>query len=303
MDIIVGYVIMSEYLNFIESVLKNLHKVTSSWENEVIRAWFHGFVAGDGSYTCSHTGRRDIHVETTHLGTLLCFTAIGIRLADTGYVRIYAYPRGNPKSFTTWKLRAYIQSHKEHELLCKKDIHEIFEDFSKRPDLLAAYTAGLMDSDGTVVLSVKKRFRPKPRFYLEPEVIIVNKDKKLLDLLYSRWIELNIHGNVQHHPGNLFRYRISAKSEICKFLVHVSKYMVNIERIGKATLLKAILQEKIHYDPVMIKTIVKRHLSYISRLKVIARQLAIEMYNQGISLIVTENEIKTVPRGEVYLYR
>ena len=287
---------MLKMIKSIEGILKGIENIVSKWDINVQRAWLHGFIVGDVSYTCLYTWRTDIAVETTHIGTLLSFSAVAYRFSHLGYVRVYSYPRRDQRSYTVWKLRAHIHSRKEHDLLCSKTPYEILDLFSKDINTLSAYTAGFMDSDGTIVLSVKKRYRPKPHYYLEPEIIIVDKDRYLLELLKEKWTRQGIHGNVQKHPGNLYRYRISAKGEIFRFLNYIVKYMLNIERLGKAYLLMAVLEEKIKIKPKDLKIAVKRYNDLLAKMKNQANQLAKEMYKQNKSLVISKEGIFSVKR-------
>ncbi len=291
---------MIKVIRNIEGILRAIDKIVSRWTSNVRRAWFHGFVVGDGSYTCLYKQRTDIGVETTHLGTLLSFSVVAYRLSHNGYVRVYSYPKRDRKSYSTWKFRAYICSQEEHDLLCSKSPYEILELFSETLDELAAYTAGFIDSDGTIVLSVKKRYRPKPHYYLEPEIIIVNKDKHLLELLREKWIEYGIYGNVHKHPDNLYRYSISAKSEITKFLNCIIRYMLNIERLGKAHLLLTILEEKVMIQPLDLRISIKRYNDLLIKMKNEVSQLAKEMYKKNKSLIIAKERITIVGKNGIH---
>ncbi len=177
------------------SIYSGLLKRVMRWREDEVRAWFHGFIIGDGSYTCKYDYPA-FGVETTHLGTLLAFSSIGYYISDKKYVRITSYPRRDPRSFAVWKAHAAIYSRREHYYMCSHSSTGILKEYANDLHLLSAFTAGYIDSDGAIVLSVKRRFRPKPRYYLEPEIIIVDMDKELLESLKDAWVKYGVEGNV-----------------------------------------------------------------------------------------------------------
>ena len=168
-------------LKVVEGILKALIKRAKNMTIEQKLAWLRGFVYGDVSILVNNT----LGLETSRLDTLLAFLAIATSFANyrkygaNRAVRVYPYIRieDDTKSLQKYKWHAFVYVAPEvYHKVTQRDI-SILDGYANRLNLLSAFTAGLIDSDGTIVISVKKR---RGRLYFEPELEIVNTDKDML---------------------------------------------------------------------------------------------------------------------------
>jgi hypothetical protein len=149
-----------------------------------VKPYFYGLIIGDGSYTCKYHDNV-IGIKTSRIGTLLAFIVSALNLNIP--INLYTFPRHDNISFSKWKIRCYVKIHDIKQDLCSKTKLDIAKMFSSSPEQWFSFNAGLMDSDGAVVISIKKRNRPKPRLYLEPEIIIMDQDKIFLEYIRNTW--------------------------------------------------------------------------------------------------------------------
>ncbi len=85
---------------------------------------------------------------------------------------------------------------------------------------------------------------------------------------------------------------MSSKGAIRRFLGFVLGYMLNIERVGKASLLKAVLDERISIELLTLKNITERYNDLLDKLHTEFIDLLQQLYHSGKSLVITGNHIE-----------
>ena len=214
-------------------------------------AYMHGLVIGDidvvklGKYwkvrtTTSHPAMERVFVET--------FAKVSV----DGLIR--KYPKlSDPKSVTThnvkchWRLYTYIEKWLG-EILIKKS-EDVIDDYIDDINTLSAFTAGLMDSDGTIVIGLSKRTgNTRPRIQLK--VGFINKNKNLLSKIIEAWrkfsislhIELNRNTSVNHFGNSPIWFAVTeSKKTIAKLASYILKYMRHYERKQRLMLVLEII--------------------------------------------------------------
>ncbi len=265
----------------LHSMIESLVKRTINKKQYETIPHFYGLILGDGSYTCKYSKSR-LSIETSHIGTLLAFIVSALNLNTP--IILYTFPRKDNLSFSKWKIRCDVHINHVKQNLCSKTKLEIAKLFSSPPPQWFSFNAGLMDSDGAIIISIKKRNRPRPRLYLEPEIIIMDQDKTFLDYVCSVWKKCGIHGYVHRHPDNVYRFRITSKPQILRFLEYVTPYMYNIERLGKASLLIPYLKE--YRDLTLLKSRVKMYNNVMNKLQIYTRRLSQQLYEANRKLLI-----------------
>jgi len=270
-------------LKHLVAMIGRLYDRAICWELDVLKAYFYGFLIGDGSYS-SLSRTPIVSVETTHLGTLLSFIIPSLII----YKRVIIYSYSRRESFVRVKLRPYTYVERSSiRSLTSNVIGHVLSNYVENESLWYAFNAGLIDSDGTIVPCVKLRHRPRPVYYFEPEIDVINRNRKLLELLCRVWRRYNVIGFIRYHHNALHRYGIHNKGSIGIFLSKVMKYMFNIERLSKAQLVMKGLNVKYVPDDVMLlrETSDKINKHY-QQLKTQLLRLAQELANKRLNILL-----------------
>ena len=261
-----------------------------------------------------------IGLETSRLDTLLAYLAIVTDFANyekygISTAKVYPYIRSakDVKSLQRYKWHAYIYVKPEtyfRILLGKWNINAAIDNYSKNIKTLSALTAGLIDSDGAIIISVKSR---RGKYYFEPEVEIVNANKELLEKLQKAWlihgIELKVHKHSKEGITGkatfrrlkpVWRLRATSHHTIHKLLNNILPYMTHIKRIARAAIVKAYIEGKIQRNPQQIK---KAHQQlkeyYENMLKTISINLIKKLHQiDKILSIQQDGTIKIIKRPE-----
>ncbi len=206
-------------------------------------AYAHGLVLGDVTLIKDKRipNLWRAQVSTTHPALERAFIEGFLPLSIDGKIRKYPV-RGGATPYK-WNIYAWMSAEIANILAIKGPRAVVLYGESK--DLLAAFTAGLFDSDGGVTLSItrRKRMNYKPRF--EPRVAIYNSDRALLEELRKLWFRYGIKLRVRkdrspqlNRPwkGKLIVYELASASysTIVNFLSTILPYMKHWEKITKA---------------------------------------------------------------------
>jgi len=257
-------------LRALTGILRALVRRAQGLSRECLVAWLHGFAYGDASTLLRS---NTLALETPRLDTLLAFLAVATRLADYGRhglraAKVYPYIRAasDTKSLQRYKWHAFVRLDPGvyHVVATKEPT--IVDSYSSNLETLAAFTAGLIDSDGTIVMSVKRR---RKRLYFEPELEIVNTDLALLESLRSAWlrygISLNLHGHSEAGEAKrlrrlrrVWRLRIGSQRDLRNLLLYIIPFMFNIKRLARAEITKSYIEGEIPRDPALIRAIVAK---------------------------------------------
>ncbi len=289
-------------LKVVEGILKALIERAKNMTIEQKLAWLHGFVYGDISILVNNT----LGLETPRLDTLLAFLTIVTSFANyqkygtRGAVRVYPYIRieDDTKSLQKykWHVFVYVIPEVYHKVI-QRNV-SILNEYINRLDLLATFTAGLIDSDGTVVISVKKR---RGRLYFEPELEIVNTDKDMLTMLQHAWkqygitLGLHIHSNIGRaktftRTKPVWRLRTCSYAMLSELIKYVLPYMYNTKRIARATIARSYIEELIPKDPILIKTASdKLAQHYEHRLRELSMYIIEQLYWRDKILVIKPN--------------
>ena len=242
--------------------------------------------------------QNTIGLETSRLDTLLSYLAIIIDFANyerygMSTAKVYPYIRrpSDMRSLQRYKWHAYVYVKPEiyFKVLLRRQRIDFIDDYAKDTRILSAFTAGLIDSDGAVIISVKSR---RGKYYFEPEVEIVNANKELLEKLQKAWtihgIELKIHKHSKEGITGkaifmrlkpVWRLRATSHHTIHKLLRNILPYMIHIKRIARASIVKAYIEGKIGRDPYQIKRTHQQLKQYYENtLKIISVNLVKKLY-------------------------
>ncbi len=226
-------------------------------------AYAHGQTLGDATIIKTRRQWR-VTLSTTHPALEKAFTQAFLPLSIDHKIR--KYPVQGAATPYKWILWTTIKPEIAKTLTIKsKQAIQLYED---NKQLLAALTAGLIDTDGTIILHIarRKRLGYKPRF--EPEVAIINTDKELLEALRKAWlrygIKLNIRIDKRPEKSKLkerkqqltsWRLNTAAFPTIQRLLQTTLPYMKHWEKIAKAKITLAYIQGKIPQNPQLIQQI------------------------------------------------
>ncbi|RLI01470.1 hypothetical protein DRO31_06405 [Candidatus Bathyarchaeota archaeon] len=258
-------------------------------------------------------------LETSRLDTLLAFLAVAISFADYSKhgllraARVYPYVRreGDTKSLQRYKWHAFIYVVPEvYDEVTEVDTI-IVDEYADDIDLLAAFTAGLIDSDGTIVMSFKRR---RGKMYFETELEIVNANKDLLTRIQQAWADygivlgLHVHSKIGKTKRfkrlrPVWRLRTCSQDTISKMLEYILPYMYNIKRIARATLTKRYINGKVTKNTEIFRRVHERLIEYYDHvLKEKSIQLIQKLYwNDEILAIEPNGTIKVTPRALSWL--
>mgnify|MGYP005631133875 CR=1 FL=1 len=244
--------------------------------------------------------KNEITLTTPRIDTMLAFTTIALEFSRI----VRAYPGMKRGMVPTWYIHAETTPELIQQMYMAKHTLNITL-YLENKELLAPLTAGLMDSDGSIALSVKRRKRGKSyKYYFEPEVSITNANKQLLQTIRDAWAKHGIifkmhtptkkgtigKGGFMRHK-DVYRIRIEAQQQVNMYLKQVLPYMQHIERIAKATITLAYTGLRIPHKPEIIRkanetlkqyyeqTLRSRSLSLITKLYNLRKQLKI--YKDG----------------------
>jgi len=230
------------------------------------------------------------------------------RLSKLGYVR--AYPDRDEVTGYKWRLRAYLPDDIGKVLSIKS--LDVINMYSKDEELLMAFIAGLIDSDGTVAIYVTRKRIPRERIVVDYTIAIYSSNKEFLEKLrealrmygYELRIRLNSKAIGKPHTKGLPRYRniweiyTQNSLTISKLLPKILKYMKHREKVEKAKLLLGVVTGKIPKDPELISKTVKemnkRNLRSRNESVKEAKQLNIEGY---VRIIYPDLRKEDIPKG------
>ncbi len=226
-------------------------------------AYAHGQVLGD--VTLLKTRRQwRVTLSTTHPALEKAFTQTFLPLSQNNKIR--KYPVRGAATPYKWILTTTIKPGTARTLAIGSK--QAIQLYANNKQLLAALTAGLIDTDGTITLHIarRKRLEYRPRF--EPEVAIINTDKELLEELRKAWlrygIKLNIRIDKRPEKSKLkerkqqlisWRLNTAAYPTIQRLLQATLPYMKHWEKIAKAKITLAYIQGKIPQNPQSIQQI------------------------------------------------
>ncbi|NPA99661.1 MAG: hypothetical protein GXO43_09815 [Crenarchaeota archaeon] len=288
-------------LKALESLLKALVKRARRIGERQRLAWLHGFAFGDASIP----KRSTLGLETSRLDTLLAFLAVAISFANYDRyglraARVYPYIRmvDDTKSLQRYKWHAFIYLEPDTYSAVSVKKPSIIDNYTNSIEILAAFTAGLIDSDGTIVISVKKRRR---KLYFEPEVTIVNTDIEALESLRRAWMKygvtLSIHGHSKRGKArgitrlkDVAMLRTCSQHEIRKLLTRIIPYMFHIKRLARAAITLSYIEGRIPRDPLLIKQAVDKLTNYYDHtLKTMSISIIEKLYWKNIVLAIAPN--------------
>ncbi len=268
-----------------EIPLRELLKRVIKWNPLEVHAWAFGFSLGDASIDRAYLQTKRIDVETSRLGTLICFLTIFLLLA-TPPIKIRFYVRKDSRA--KYKMRAYAKVSRELlELLASREFDKfnVFEE----DYMFRSFLAGIIDSDGSIQPYVKKRGKKKQRLYFEPEVCIINSNTKLLEEIQKQlFSKYSIRGNVvyAYTPG-VYRLRINSLESVYNFLKLTDNHLLNIERLPKAKVIQLYYKNKITIEE-LIK-INKRLKDQNYKIHKILQSFILTMNKNKLVLVVDEN--------------
>jgi len=284
-----------EELRIVEGLLKALVRRARNIPMEQRLAWLYGFALGDASVFIV---KNEITLTTPRIDTMLAFVVMALEFSRV----VRAYPGMKRGGTPTW----YIHAETSPELvqkICKVKKLDI-ESYLRNRELLAPLTAGLMDSDGSIALSVKKRKRGGSyKYYFEPDVSITNSNKQLLQILRDAWAKHGIlfkiytptkSGSVGKggfvRRKDVYRIRIEAQHQIGMYLRQVLPYMQHIERIAKASITLAYIESRIPHKPEIIakaSEVLKQYYEQVLKIK--SHNLISKLYNLRKQLKIYKN--------------
>ncbi len=271
------------------SPLTYLYQRISKWNQEELYAWALGFSVGDVSLDRAYLSLKRVDLETSHIGSIVCFIAVFRKLAIAP-IEIKFYERSN--SYARYKMRAFVKVTKETlSKLASKYPHELKEIFDNEEYFLP-FLGGFVDSDGSIQPYVKTRGKKTIRLYFEPEITLSEENKEVLEylskVLLKRYL---IRSSVKYgFKGNFYRLRINSIKDVCIFVQLVSRYLLNIERIPKALIIKSYCNGTIK-SVQRIKEIYNRLRSAQKILKSNLTNLIQLMVKNRLKLIIQENRI------------
>jgi len=285
-------------LKALESLLKALARRAQRMSEEQRLAWLHGFAFGDASLSIPNV----LGLETSRLDTLLAFLAVAISFANYDRyglraAKVYPYIRAasDVKSLEKHKWYAHIYVCSDVYYYVSSRYPSSMDSYKNSLTMLSAFTAGFIDSDGAIVMSVKKRRR---KLYFEPELYIVNSDVGALAKLRSLWLEHGVLMNLHKHSPRgtirgftrlrrVWRLRTGLQSEISKILKNIIPYMFNLKRLARAVITKSYVEGAIPRDPKLIMNAIKRLNNYYEqKLKYHSRSLVEKLVQKDLVLAV-----------------
>ena len=262
-------------------------------------AYAHGQILGD--VTLVKAGRQwRVSLSTTHPALEKAFTQAFLPLSIDYKIR--RYPVQGGATPYKWILWATIKPEIAEPLAIKS--RQAIQLYADNKQLLAALTAGLIDTDGTIILHIarRKRLKYKPRF--EPEVAIINTDKALLEELRKAWlkygIKLNIRIDKRPEKSKLkerkqqrtsWRLNTAAFPTMQQLLQIILPYMKHWEKIAKTKLTLAYIQGKIPQNPQLIQQIRDKLEQTIKQQVQEYIKQAQQAYQNKKTYIITPNKI------------
>ena len=203
-------------------------------------AYAHGQTLGDATLIKARRQWR-VTLSTTHPALEKAFAQAFLPLSLDGKIR--KYPVQGGATPYKWILWTTIKPETAKTLAIKGK--QAIQLYANNKQLLAALTAGLIDTDGTIALSIvkRKRLKYKPRF--EPKVAIYSSDKEMLEALRLSWNKYGIILRLRKGrspqlkrpwKGKLVVYELATYSYpmIIRFLTTILPYMKHWEKIIKA---------------------------------------------------------------------
>jgi len=213
-------------------------------------AYIHGLLTGDISAWRDRNGIVKVQVCTTHPAMERLFIETFLPLSSSG--NVYKYPEstkmprpGGYESGYEWRLRIHIdRPYRELILMLKKNPKPQYAEGDL--ELLAAYTAGFSDSDGS--------WEPKT-LYGSFEFRIINSNKELLEYLQKLWRKYDINFRITIHTRkgkgkrriykrDVWLLAVSRKEDLLRITKIVGKYVRHPEKIEKVTIIRKYLERK-----------------------------------------------------------
>ncbi len=263
-------------------------------------AYAHGLVLGDVSLVKDRRIPRlwRAQVSTTHPALERAFVEGFLPLSIDGRIRKYPV-RGGATPYK-WNIYAWISAEIAEILAVKGPRATLL--YAESKDLLAAFTAGLFDSDGGLSLAIvrRKRMNYRPRF--EPRVAIYNADKELLEALRRSWLKYGIRLRLgkdrspqlkRPWKGKLVVYELATASYpmIVRFLLTILPYMKHWEKITKAKITIKHIVSTIPWKPQPIASL-RDKIDSLIRLQVHEYiKQAEQAYKDKKAYIITRNGV------------
>jgi len=222
--------------------------------------YLHGLCVGDVTVQYDrHLHKYRVQLKTTHPAMEKVFIKAFQPYSIDGIIR--KYPVKGGATPYEWTLYTWIPQWLG-EVLSNRDSH-VVKVYEKSLDELIAFISGLMDSDGSIIISIKRRRRLNYTPLVEYEISIYSSNRPLLinikDVLAKYGIKMNLRKNSDvtrktKRKGHVIVWQLytSKTSEITKLLSFLLKYMKNEDRIEKALLLKRMIKGEIPKDPTLI---------------------------------------------------
>lgn len=177
------------------------------------------------------------------------FVGTFLPLSSSG--NVYKYPEsmkgprpGGYKHGYEWGLRIHIDKpYRELILMLKRNPKPYYAE--NNLELLAAYTAGFSDSDGSWESKTLYGFF---------EFRIINSNKELLEYLQKLWNKYNINFRITIHirkgkgkkriyKKDIWLLAVSRKEELLKIIEIIGKYVRHLE-LGKVMIIRKYLERK-----------------------------------------------------------
>ena len=277
-------------------------------KDEMVRiAYAHGMVLGDVTLIKDRRG-YDLwraQVSTTHPALEKAFVEGFLPLSTDGMVR--KYPVRGAATPYRWNIYAWIEPSIARILAVRGAGAVDFYSGSK--ELLAAFTAGLFDTDGGLTLTIvrRKRMKYKPRF--EPRVSVYNSDKEMLRVLRDSWLRYGIKLMLRKDrdpqlkrpwKGKLVVYELATASYsvIVEFLETILPYMKHWEKIVKAKITVKHITSMTPWKPEPIASLRDKINALIRQQVQESIKQAGEAYKNMKAYIITRNRVieRTVKR-------
>jgi len=235
--------------------------------------YLHGLTLGDVTiFYDSKVKKYRVHIETTHPAMEKVFIYAFQSYSLDGVIR--KYPTKGGAVPYRWTLYTWINP-QLGKILSNKDLG-IVDIYAQKLENIAAFISGLMDSDGSIIISIKRRKRLNYKPIVEYEIGLFNSNKELLIKIMKAMkmfnISLNIRKNcdltkktIRRGKRIVWELYTSRTSEIKKLLPLLLSHMKNSERIERALLLKSITEGKVPKDPTLIAELREKINSKISR--------------------------------------
>ena len=259
--------------------------------------YLHGLTMGDVTiFYDNRVKKYRVHIETTHPAMEKIFIYAFQPYSLDGIIRKYP-TRGGAVPYR-WTLYTWIKP-QLGKILSNKAL-EIIDRYAQKIEDVSAFISGLIDSDGSIIISIKRRKRLNYKPIVEYEVGIFNSNKELLMKLMKAMQMFNVILKIRKNcdltkktirKGKRIVWELytSRTAEIRKLLSLILPYMKNKERIERALLLKSIIEGEIPKDPILIARLRKEiNDKILHEVREYTKQ-AEECYRNGVKYLIYSN--------------